>query len=239
MKGRKKGRGGKRQASEREGRGERALSISARLRGLPQGKMEANHALKLLFRAAQSPCRVPRGCRALCRSARREGHGTKPPCPELPPPEPAPPQGTPSPPCCSRPLGGDEGPSGSIPWTWHLGDGHSPPFGPRGGGSASSVPPTRLCPALAQGCWGLPQSKGAPAGTPPWSRRPWARGEAAHAMGQGGLRGSQRAGWGAWGGLTPWWDQRGTPCRGGGQPTQQTPRPGLSPGGSGSVGGRW
>lgn len=65
----------------------RALSISARLRALLQSEMEANNALKLLFRAAQSACWVRRGCSALCRSACREGHGStapNPPGPELP-----------------------------------------------------------------------------------------------------------------------------------------------------------
>lgn len=49
-------------------------------------------------------------------------------------------------------LGGDdEGPFSSIPWMWHFGDSCSPPFYPWGGGSASSVPPTHVCPVLAQG----------------------------------------------------------------------------------------
>lgn len=84
----------------------RALSISARLRGLPQSEMKANNALKLLFQAVQSARLVQRGCSSLRRSACREGHGFTAPSPPArscwaPTEGLAPLQGAPNPPHCS------------------------------------------------------------------------------------------------------------------------------------------
>lgn len=89
----------------------RALSIPPRLRGLPQSEMEANNALKLLFRAAQSARLARRGGSTVCWRARSGGHGfnvPNPPCPD-------PPRGwlcseTPQPSPCSHSPGGEREP---------------------------------------------------------------------------------------------------------------------------------
>lgn len=177
----KKKEGGKEKRARKQARMEgRALSISAQLRSLPQSEMEANNALKLLFRAVQSARLVRRGCSALHWSARREGHGFTAPNPSLPRAAGHPPRGrhqSGAPrtlPAAPGPLRGEQGQTGSMrfgggrgsvqlhpmdvaPWGWPLSSFFAP-------GEVAAHPPCHppacaLCWHTDGGCWGLPGSK--------------------------------------------------------------------------------